>query len=367
MSNDKEQQEPTPAPENSLPDWSECNRIIENYEFRKRAKAGLEGSVIDTTPTTPEPTELHRFIYEYDDADAYRSAWFLHRLELLLDETKRASIKQASAEVAGLVKAGAVGACHTKTWKHAANEWADTAYNGLQWLRNIEDGTTTDIKAARENLETCCKRAQQVADAVYREDAALASPPPSAKPISEEAYTSMLRDILAIQEACGLHTDEYAPGSVIEYIKELEESPPSDRIKLWPMPEDDGSIRQWYFDCDGCYIDVSEDDKGRFSILFVDRANNKKKYWMDQADAPTSAPVVPDDTTRLEWMSHRGARIAHSHDGETCNVWLPAEGRLELDARPAEGYPQKRYGSIREAIDAAMLAVAPSPQAKEQK
>jgi len=33
---------------------------------------------------------------------------------------------------------------------------------------------------------------------------------------------SMLIDMLAIQEACGLHTDEYAPGSVIEYIKELE-------------------------------------------------------------------------------------------------------------------------------------------------
>lgn len=32
----------------------------------------------------------------------------------------------------------------------------------------------------------------------------------------------LLRDMLAIQEACGLHTDEYAPGSVIEYIKELE-------------------------------------------------------------------------------------------------------------------------------------------------
>jgi hypothetical protein len=34
--------------------------------------------------------------------------------------------------------------------------------------------------------------------------------------------SEILRDMLAIQEACGLHTDEYAPGSVIEYIKELE-------------------------------------------------------------------------------------------------------------------------------------------------
>jgi hypothetical protein len=42
-----------------------------------------------------------------------------------------------------------------------------------------------------------------------------AAPAPTAEP-------DMLRDMLAIQEACGLHTDEYAPGSVIEYIKELE-------------------------------------------------------------------------------------------------------------------------------------------------
>jgi|GEM_PF-2540127 len=44
-----------------------------------------------------------------------------------------------------------------------------------------------------------------------------------------QGETEMLRDVLAIQEACGLHTDEYAPGSVIEYIKELEaeKNPPA--------------------------------------------------------------------------------------------------------------------------------------------
>ena len=74
------------APENSLPTWSECNLIIENDEFRKRAEAGLEGQVLDTPRTTPEPTALHRFIHEYDDSDPYRSAWFLHRLECVLKE-----------------------------------------------------------------------------------------------------------------------------------------------------------------------------------------------------------------------------------------------------------------------------------------
>lgn len=45
---------------------------------------------------------------------------------------------------------------------------------------------------------------------------------PVAQAAPAPADLNLLRDMLAIQEACGLHTDEYAPGSVIEYIKELE-------------------------------------------------------------------------------------------------------------------------------------------------
>lgn len=37
---------------------------------------------------------LHRFIYEYDDLDPVRSAWFLHRLELVLNEAKAAEIER---------------------------------------------------------------------------------------------------------------------------------------------------------------------------------------------------------------------------------------------------------------------------------
>ena len=48
----------------------------------------------------------------------------------------------------------------------------------------------------------------------------------SSADVASEA-SEILRDMLAIQEACGLHTDEYAPGSVIEYIKELESATPA--------------------------------------------------------------------------------------------------------------------------------------------
>jgi len=34
-----------------------------------------------------------------------------------------------------------------KTWQHAANEWADAATNGLQWVRNIRDGISTPEEA----------------------------------------------------------------------------------------------------------------------------------------------------------------------------------------------------------------------------
>jgi len=56
----------------------------------------------------------------------------------------------------------------SEEWRHAANEWADVATSGLQWLRNIEEGVTTDIKGARENTEAGCQHAMALADAVPR-------------------------------------------------------------------------------------------------------------------------------------------------------------------------------------------------------
>ena len=50
-------------------------------------------------------------------------------------------------------------------------------------------------------------------------DALLATRTPAA---DTDNLADVLRDMMAIQGACGLHTDEYAPGSVIEHIKELE-------------------------------------------------------------------------------------------------------------------------------------------------
>ncbi len=83
-----------PAPPNSLPDWSECSLRVANSDFiAKRVAEGGYGA----EPDTKLATELHRFIYEYDDADSYRSAWFLHRLEKVLNEVATPIAAQPAA------------------------------------------------------------------------------------------------------------------------------------------------------------------------------------------------------------------------------------------------------------------------------
>lgn len=48
--------------------------------------------------------------------------------------------------------------------RHSANEWADMAINGLQWLRNIVDGAS-DAKSALENMEGNLAHCRAVNDA----------------------------------------------------------------------------------------------------------------------------------------------------------------------------------------------------------
>jgi hypothetical protein len=73
------------APPNSLPTWRECSLRISNEDYLKENCLSDDGDTL-------LPNELHRFIYEYDDSDEYKSAWFMHRLEKLIkfikDENK---------------------------------------------------------------------------------------------------------------------------------------------------------------------------------------------------------------------------------------------------------------------------------------
>ena len=71
------------APSSNLPSWGECQLRVTNSDFLdKRVARGGYGA----EPDSKVATELHRFIYEYDDQDPYMSAWFRHRLEKLLND-----------------------------------------------------------------------------------------------------------------------------------------------------------------------------------------------------------------------------------------------------------------------------------------
>ena len=90
--------EPTPreeAPSNSLPTWDDCALRVGNSDFLAKRKAeGGYGPEADSLTAN----HLHRFIYEYDDADPYRSAWFLYRLELVLNEARTLAAQLSELE-----------------------------------------------------------------------------------------------------------------------------------------------------------------------------------------------------------------------------------------------------------------------------
>jgi len=75
---------PDEAPTNSLPTYEECALRVGNAKYLKDNNLENDAS----HHGTPLPTPLHEFIYEYDCADAYKSAWWMHRLEKLIEFVK---------------------------------------------------------------------------------------------------------------------------------------------------------------------------------------------------------------------------------------------------------------------------------------
>lgn len=142
------------APPNNLPAWDECSLRVENSDFiAKRIADGGHGPDQDSELAT----ELHRFIYEYDDEDPYRSAWFMHRLELVIEEAaKEAATKANGALLQFLVDCDAIQAggnlneqglcdaidndgCHYQS--AALAEWLDVARKaGIRPMRNLDKG-----------------------------------------------------------------------------------------------------------------------------------------------------------------------------------------------------------------------------------
>lgn len=77
----------------------------------------------------------------------------------------------------------------------------------------------------------------------------------------------------------------------------------TERAVLQPMPEQGDAVRQWFFDCDGHYIDVAKDEQGRYSIFFKDRSSGKEG-WFDQAEPSAGAALTEEakDAVRYRWL-----------------------------------------------------------------
>ena len=75
---------PDDAPTNNLPTYEECALRVSNAEYLK--ENDLENDDFYHDALLPNP--IHEFIYEYDCADKYKSAWWMRRLEKLIEYVK---------------------------------------------------------------------------------------------------------------------------------------------------------------------------------------------------------------------------------------------------------------------------------------
>lgn len=91
--------------------------------------------------------------------------------------------------------------------------------------------------------------------------------------------------------------DEMTPAQMATWEASQRVVPNSKRVELKPMTEDDGSIRQWYFDCNSHYIDVAKDENGKYSIFFRDHSD-QSEGWLDQAE--TTQEEL--DAARYRWL-----------------------------------------------------------------
>ena len=73
--------------------------------------------------------------------------------------------------------------------QHSANEWADMAINGLQWLRNIVDGTS-DPKKALANMEKNLVHCRSVNDAEDVQRAIRFAAQPAPQPAAQQGKPS---------------------------------------------------------------------------------------------------------------------------------------------------------------------------------
>ena len=231
------------APKNSLPTYGECALRVRNSNYLAKRKA--EGGFGPEDSDSPQATELHRFIHEYDDADPYRSAWFLHRLEKLLDETRALARRSDSAPTR---ETAALHACE-------GLDTSDLAGNEKGWLAGVvkdaarvesslnralrarcpgngDDGEPVDCQSYEASEQGapcppgCCVMAEEkdvraILEAIERDEEAGQAPEDAAPDSGGQASGRTVSEETPAGERCPVA----APGCVVEALRE--------RLEYW--------------------------------------------------------------------------------------------------------------------------------------
>ena len=114
-------------------------------------------------------------------------------------------------------------------------------------------------------------------------------------------------------------------------IAPLEAAGSVDRPKLHDMTLADTETRDWYFDCDGHYIDVELRKDGHYSIYFRNRANGGKG-WLDTWVLHERAEKAEADLKQVnEWRN-----AALQENMRLADVWMDRVTRSEARVKELE-------------------------------
>jgi len=143
---------------NAYEKLSEWGDSLGNDAERECMRAALEAALPHLQPSKPESGRLRYELGERAEFEAWADSGGF-------DITKFKGIYNALATRSaweGWHYLSATGKQQVgEDWSHIANEWADAATNGVQWLRNIRDGAST-VTDALACMESNVARIQQM-------------------------------------------------------------------------------------------------------------------------------------------------------------------------------------------------------------
>ena len=136
--------------------WREVQRIVRTGMDEEDTYQSIVDAVSRELLREDEPVAYqNRYSADGEWASCHRSLYEDHTGYAVEWEWRPLYIRPAPKESA--------------SWRHSANEWADTAINAAQWIKNIRDGISTPEQAL-DNLEVCIVHCQEVGRAAAQKE-----------------------------------------------------------------------------------------------------------------------------------------------------------------------------------------------------